>query len=340
MGLGGFGVDTLLSLTYVNPLGKLVTVTPRDTDLWWALRGAGPNFGIVTSAVVKSTYVPQANNTAWLGSIIYTEDKLEAVVLAIENLKLEPKMNVFLYYAVSEGKPVILVTPFYYGDEATARQKFASLLKIGPVKDTTAVTPYNHWNDGAAGVCTRGGRKPSYGAGMLHMRLTTWRAVWIEFVKFTSIPGTELSTVLMEAYSLGKGRSVPDSSSAFPYRQVTFNAVAIPWYSDAKLDPVATAYGNKVRDIWWTNDGMTTNTRYVFQLNLELRLCVLLTSCKATSILHMAMKTSMWFMDLTYKSYRLSRRNTTPRMSSATGFLSLRVPRSQPRRQRTNSIGI
>ncbi|KAI4219891.1 MAG: hypothetical protein L6R36_008008, partial [Xanthoria steineri] len=100
MGLNGFGVDTLLSLNYVNPAGKLTTVTPNDTELWWALRGAGPNFGVVTSAVVKSQSVPQANNTAWLGQLIYSGGRLERVVSAINELKLEPKMNNFLYYAI------------------------------------------------------------------------------------------------------------------------------------------------------------------------------------------------------------------------------------------------
>ncbi|KAI4281852.1 MAG: hypothetical protein L6R35_005544 [Caloplaca aegaea] len=263
MGLNGFGVDTLISLNYADAEGKLTTVTPNDKELWWALRGAGPNFGIITSAVVMSKYVPQARNTAWLGSVIYSGDKLERVVAAINNISLEPEMNVFLYFAVSELKPVVLVTPFYYGDEATARRRFAPILDIGPLSEMTAVTPYNHWNDGAAQFCIRGARKPAYAAGMLHMLPTVWRAVWNEFVNFTRNTGTESSIVLMEAYSLGKGRSVPDDASSFPYRQVTFNAVTIPWYSNVSLDPVAEAYGRRVRDLWWANDNMTLNTSYI-----------------------------------------------------------------------------
>ena len=261
MGLNGFGVDTLLSLNYVNPDGNLVTVTPNNTDLWWALRGAGPNFGIVTHAVVQSTYIAQADNIAWHGSIVFTGDKLESIISAINDLKLEPEMNVFMYFIISNSEPVILLTPFYNGDESTARQKFATILAIGPTTDTTAVTPYNQWNDGAAGFCVKGERKPSYAAGMLHMNPTTWRTVWNEFVNFTSNPGTESSIVLMEAYSLGKGQSVLDSSSSFPNRHVSFNAAAIPWYSDVSLDPIAEGYGKKVRDIWWANSGLASNTR-------------------------------------------------------------------------------
>jgi len=260
MGLNGFGVDTVISINYVNTAGNLLTIGPNSSDLWWALRGAGPNFGIVTSAVVKSTPVAQKDSKAWLGGIIFTEDKLESVVSAINDLKLEPQMNIFMYFVVSNSAPAILVTPFYYGDEITARQKFATIFTIGPVADTTAVTSYDHWNDGAAGFCNRGDRKPSYGAGMLQMIPSTWRAVWNEFVKFTSNPGTDHSVVLVEAYSLDKAGSVPDGSSAFPYRHVRFNAVAIPWYSDASLDPVAEAYGNKARNLWRESDDLENNS--------------------------------------------------------------------------------
>ncbi|KAL8942525.1 MAG: hypothetical protein Q9216_001626 [Gyalolechia sp. 2 TL-2023] len=263
MGLNGFGVDTLISFNFVDADGQLSTVTSNDRDLWWAFRGAGPNFGVVTSAVVKSTYVPQAQNAAWLGSLIFSEDKLERVVSALNDIMLEPEMKIFLYFAISESQPVILVTPFYYGDEVIARQKFASILNIGPLSEMSAITPYNHWNDGAAIFCERGGRKPTFSAGMLQMIPTVWRAVWNEFVQFTSNVGTEQSVILMEAYSLDKAGNVPNNASSFPHRQIKFQAIAIAWYSNASLDPVAEAYGRRVRDLWWTNDNMTSNTSYV-----------------------------------------------------------------------------
>lgn len=61
MGLHGFGVDQVLSMRVVTPSGQVKDVSARsDPDLFWAMRGAGPNFGIVTSAVVKSYPVTAA----------------------------------------------------------------------------------------------------------------------------------------------------------------------------------------------------------------------------------------------------------------------------------------
>ena len=59
IGLYGFSVDNILSMDVVLPNGKTQTVTPKQADLFWAFRGAGPNFGIVTSAVYKSYPVPK-----------------------------------------------------------------------------------------------------------------------------------------------------------------------------------------------------------------------------------------------------------------------------------------
>lgn len=65
LGLHGFSVDNILSLSVVLANGSLVTATEEsDGDLFWALRGAGPNFGVVTSVVMKSFPVPQAESTA------------------------------------------------------------------------------------------------------------------------------------------------------------------------------------------------------------------------------------------------------------------------------------
>ncbi|KAL9121092.1 MAG: hypothetical protein Q9187_002353 [Circinaria calcarea] len=267
MGLYGFGVDNLLSLRLVTPAGSFITVTPDDTDLWWALRGTGPNFGIVTSAVMKSYPIPANQSTAWLGGLTFTEDKLESLVQAINDLILQPKMNIFMYYLTSGAPnytPTIVATVFYYGTEAEGKAAFASIYAIGPSTDGTGIVDYPHWNDGAAGFCIKGDRKPSYGAGFTKMVPATWRAVWNEFVAFTQNPGTGNSVVLMEAYSLFKARSVPDSSSSFPFRSaVNFNAVAIAWYADASLDQEAEAFGSAARDLWRSTDGLDSNSRQV-----------------------------------------------------------------------------
>ncbi|MCJ1358215.1 MAG: hypothetical protein MMC33_008214 [Icmadophila ericetorum] len=265
IGLTGLAVDNILSMNVVMADGSLHTITSKNEDLFWALRGAGPNFGIVTSAVLIAYPVTPDQNLAWQGSLGFTQDKIESLVQAINDLVLQPKMNIFLYYANS-GTPTVIINVFYYGNETQGKAAFASIYAIGPYFDGTSVLAYPHWNDGtdAAGDCINGGRKPAYGAGLAKMVPTTWRAIWNEYVSFISVPGAENSLVALEAYSLFKARSVPDSSSSFPFRStVNFNGFVVPWYNDSSLDPQALAFGSKVRDLWRSTDDLASNSTYI-----------------------------------------------------------------------------
>ena len=265
MGLNGFGVDNIISLNIVTAAGIAITVNPNLFDLWWALRGAGPNFAVVTSAVMKAYPVTPDQTLAWLGTLTFTEDKLETLVQTINDLVLQSEMNIFLYYlntGTPNPTPTIAVTVFYYGNETEGRAVFAPIFAVGPVSDNTSVMAYNHWNDGANPFCSKGARKPSYGAGLTKLVPATWRAVWNVYVSFVQENSNAArSYVVMEAYSLTKARSLPDSSSSFPWRStVNFNAVATAWYTDPSLDQEAEAFGSTARNLWRSTDGLASNS--------------------------------------------------------------------------------
>ena len=53
-GLHGLVIDALLSVRIITPSGEIVTASDKkNKDLFWAIRGAGANFGIITSATYK-----------------------------------------------------------------------------------------------------------------------------------------------------------------------------------------------------------------------------------------------------------------------------------------------
>lgn len=53
-GVNGLMIDSLLSVRLVTANGKILDVSEdSNPDLFWALRGATPNFGIITSATYR-----------------------------------------------------------------------------------------------------------------------------------------------------------------------------------------------------------------------------------------------------------------------------------------------
>ncbi|TVY53189.1 FAD-linked oxidoreductase azaG [Lachnellula cervina] len=266
MGLYGLGVDNLVTLNLVNAEGALVTVdSTQEPDLWWAVRGAGPNFGIVTSATIKA--YPRADRSVWSGSLIFTEDKIEQIVSTINGLELLAPMSIFLYFATSgapDYTPTVIVAPFYVGSTTDGEAAFASILDIGPVVNSMQRYPYTQANLASDLFCGKGGRKPSYGSGLLQMVPATWRSIWNVYVEYVKNPAVGNSSVFVECYSFETAKKLPDSSSSYPFRStIKYTTLVNNWYTDASLDPIAEAFGTKVRDLWRSTDGLAQNSTYI-----------------------------------------------------------------------------
>lgn len=255
IGLYGMGVDQLLAVNYVDATGRSTKITPdANPDLWWAVTGAGPNFGIVTSAVYKSYPVAQANNTAWYGALVYDPSQLEAVIAVIDDLPLEPEMHVDFTFTGGE----LIVLPFYLGSEAQGRLKFAPLLALGPAVDSTSIVPYDEWNAGGDAFCIDGGRKPTYTANLATLEPVAWRETWDALEAFVAAnPEANASTVLTECYStvaVVEDREARTRSS-YPWGGNKCYAMLIPWYTDAELDDAANEFGQNVRSYWDASSG-------------------------------------------------------------------------------------
>lgn len=55
-GIYGLVIDALLSVRLVRAKGKIITASATEhADLFWGLRGAGANFGVILSATYKIT---------------------------------------------------------------------------------------------------------------------------------------------------------------------------------------------------------------------------------------------------------------------------------------------
>lgn len=79
-GLYGLMADNLLSARLVLANGSAITVSDCEhADLFWALRGAGHNFGIVTSFQYRVYDRTKYNDNFALETMIFTGDKLEDV---------------------------------------------------------------------------------------------------------------------------------------------------------------------------------------------------------------------------------------------------------------------
>jgi hypothetical protein len=261
MGEVGFGVDNIISLRVVLASGKLVTVSKTSNpELFFAMRGAGPNFGVVISVTINSTPATPEDRTAWINNLFFTPDKIVQVAQAMQDLPLTVNQRIYLVLTSSGpplNEPSILITGFLRkGTEEQGRAAFAPFYALGPVSDSSAVTQYEGWNESNDGFCAREDRKPAYSTTINNMQAEKWPEIWDLYKKFqTKGPN---SAVLIERYNLTKAISAPSGSAAMneKLRHEAFaQAIVIPWYTDASLDTEAEKFGEKVRALWsYTED--------------------------------------------------------------------------------------
>jgi len=87
----GLPTDQLISARMVLANGTAITVSEAaNSDLFWAIRGAGHNFGIVTQIKIK-VYDREIAQDEWAAaSFVFTHDKLEDVFTLANEWLLSP----------------------------------------------------------------------------------------------------------------------------------------------------------------------------------------------------------------------------------------------------------
>src|SRR6476660_135583 len=149
----GLTIDNLLSCDVVTADGRLVVASEDAHEaLFWGLRGAGGNFGIVTSFEYK---VHPVGPTVLAGMLLYPLDQA-AEVLAyfrdyvaqapdevgiLGNLRLAPPLPVVP--PALQGKPVVAMVVCYAGAIEDGEKEFKELRGfVTPVLDKIAPQPY------------------------------------------------------------------------------------------------------------------------------------------------------------------------------------------------------
>ena len=100
-GFYGLLADNIVDADLVLADGSKITVSGSShSDLFWALKGAGHNFGIVTRFTLKTYKSPVQD--WYFAQFVFTQDKLEHFVAAVNKMMnngTQPKelMNYFLY---------------------------------------------------------------------------------------------------------------------------------------------------------------------------------------------------------------------------------------------------
>ncbi len=218
----GMTIDNVIAAEVVTADGQLVTATAdENSDLFWALRGGGGNFGIATrfqfqlhpvSTVVGGVLVYPAKREvlrAYVDAASAAPDELTTITFVLQAPPLP-----FLP-AAAHGTPVYMVIACYVGDIDASEQAYAPLRSLGghsPLTDTVDPMPYPALFDLTMMGATR--RPQAIRAGFMHDIDEATIDTILDSVKDASSP---FSLVMLRVLG-GAISRVPADATAFSHR--------------------------------------------------------------------------------------------------------------------------
>lgn len=139
----GLACDNLLSCEVVTAEGDIVTASAdENADLFWALRGGGGNFGIVTSFLFRTHPV----STVLGGLIVHPRDRARDVIRHYRDFMVSAPGELTAYAGLitsPDGQPVVGVIVCYCGDLAEGERVLKPLRQFGPpVMDAVQPMPF------------------------------------------------------------------------------------------------------------------------------------------------------------------------------------------------------
>ena len=100
----GLTIDNLLEADLVLADGSFVTAnTEENEDLYWAMRGGGGNFGVVTSF----TFKPHPVSTVYGGPMLWSLDKMAEVMKWYREFSMKASEDVYGFFMIAKVPPAL-----------------------------------------------------------------------------------------------------------------------------------------------------------------------------------------------------------------------------------------
>lgn len=236
----GLTIDSLLQVQIVLADGSIKTASQDENpDLFWAVRGAGHCFGVVTEFVFETH---EQENEIWAGQMAWpASTKLDSVVDFANNLltKSDPDSAMILgiTFPPFMTEPAVVATVFHNGSPTSALRVFQPLLDLHPLKNTTQARPYREMNGLQNHLVPYGGRKFSKGASFVPKLSASFvRSLIADLQRLhQTVPGSRRSILLFEFFYPDGWCKVPNDATAFANRGRHQNLMIGPFW-DSKDD--------------------------------------------------------------------------------------------------------
>ncbi|KAI1767910.1 FAD-binding domain-containing protein [Hypoxylon sp. FL1150] len=268
-GLYGLITDNILHLNVVLADGAAISVSETShEDLFWAMKGAGHNFGIVTSMRLK--IYPRKTATWHYHNYLWAQDKVETVFEELNKIQdhgnAPPLLgssfgHILLNKSINEEEAVLWWTFGYAGPASEAEEILRPFNAIEAISEEMGDVPYPeiHGPQKTAASSFPPGPYAMSTVLLQTYNITAQRQLYDLFNRNAALyPELGATAILMiEGYATAGVQAIDPASTAYPHRDefhLAFFLVAVPERSGL-LEPAKT-WARESWDIW--NAGQPT----------------------------------------------------------------------------------
>ncbi|MDH3285233.1 MAG: FAD-binding oxidoreductase, partial [Acidobacteriota bacterium] len=235
---GGFGnlnrkygltIDNLKSAQIVTADGQIRRISDQqDADLFWAIRGGGGNFGVVTE--FEYQLHPFERNLL-AGEIVWPIDKARDPLEFYGEWSsgLSDEMYVAPALAVPpDGSPSLIMGVLYNGDPVKGEKELAPLRKIGkPAQDGVTMQDY---------MALQTKSDEAFGHGIRSYAKSGMVKEWSQGLIDTMLEANDPRVLLGPHVAGGAVKQVGELDTAFPHRNAELMLVTAAGWKDPAQD--------------------------------------------------------------------------------------------------------
>lgn len=225
----GLAVDNLCSAELITADGQIRTVSDeQNQDLFWAIRGGGGNFGVVTRFEFQ---LHPFDRNVLSGSIVWPIDQARDVLefYAEWSAGLSDELYVGPTIATTpDGARVIMMDVVYNGDPAAGEKELEALRKIGtPMADGVIVQDY---------TVMQTNLDAAFGHGIRSYAKNGMVKEWSQGLVDAIIDADDPRIFLANHVAGGAVKRVGELDTAFPHRNAEIMLVVVAGWMDPAQD--------------------------------------------------------------------------------------------------------
>lgn len=225
----GLAVDNVTGATIVTADGQVRQISAdAEPDLFWAIRGGGGNFGVVTD--FEFQLHPFERNVL-SGNIVWPLDQAHDVLEFYAEHAADFSNEMYIgptLAAVPELGDAVIMTVVYNGDPATGEKELAALRAVGaPAVDGVAVQDY---------TVMQTGDDVAFGHGIRSYAKNGMVKEWTQGLVDTLIDAFDPRAFLTNHVAGGVVKQVGETDTAFPHRNAEIMLVFVSGWGDPAMD--------------------------------------------------------------------------------------------------------